>query len=359
MEKVVQVEDVGEHLAERENFHVSWFVDFENGWPFRVAALKHANGSRLAHPLSPRFGRRERRPDSGLGARAMAMRQRPAGEYPDGPRPDAALEGAGLQSVPRLAIELVREATKAFYLPLVGRYDSEFKPTTQLSGSMFFRPLFLKGEAYQKFVALCKKHGATINDGLALIAALVASRRSNAPYFGALYTVNGRRYLKDDRPIIANMSGVNTIVIPRKYEGDLERLIPLVASKTGEQKQHLPGLAFSLIFIIFAFWLPAAPLHWFARHIFGAGTVAQGRRFAAFTNVGAMDMYVEPFGPEVRGAWMLGAFQRGFAVPLVMASGFRDSLALCVCAADDIIPESVAKYAEDWAKILSAFSDVK
>jgi len=170
-----------------------------------------------------------------------------------------------------------------------------------------------------------------------------------------MYTINNRRYLTNPGPIIANFSGVNTLALSRKLTTDLDRLISAVARRTGEHKSRLPGLAFSLLPLLFFFWMPSGGIHWFARNFFGKITVGQARKFAAFTNVGSMDPHLEPFGADALEAWMLGAFQRGFGVPLVMASGFRESLAVCVCSADDIARESVENLAADWRKILATF----
>ena len=133
-------------------------------------------------------------------------------------------------------------------------------------------------------------------------------------------------------------------------------MIAAVADRTGEHKRRLPGIAFSLLPVLFFWWLPSGPMHFFGVRIFGRAAVAQGRKFAVFTNVGAMDPFLEPFGEDALEAYMIGPFQRGFEVPIVIASGFRDRLSICVCAADDLTRESVQGLVSDWREILASFN---
>lgn len=355
LERIVTVEEAGDYFAEQENKIVSSFIDYESSWPFRVAALNHGAGSRLLILYPHILG------DANAGLTlAQALGHWLCGKgLPANLPMDRSVrqifKALGLRSIPSIIGELMREIIKTLFLPVLGRWDAAFRQTQPCSGRMSFHKLSLTGKAHQGFVATCKKHHATINDGLTAITAMIASRRAGSAFSGAIYTVNGRRYLKNPGPLIANLSGVNSVPIRSKSAASLDQLLPLVANRTGEQKQRVPGLAFSLLPMLFFWWMPHAGIRLVCKWIFGTLADFNAKRLAAMTNVGSMDEYIAPFGPVVTDAWMFGTFQRGFHVPIVMASGFRDHLTVCVSAADDLNPQAVAELADEWKTAMAEF----
>jgi len=358
IEQALKVEDGVTDVDERENFHVSSFIDPEKGWPVRFVLLNHSQNSRLLiifpHLLGD--GNAGLTVAQGLGAWLYSTGL-PANIHMNRGILQLA-KALGFRSIPTLAGELLREASKIFYMPFMGRWDQGFKRTENLSGRMNYHKVAIKDSAFKNFSACLKKHNATINDGLASIMAAIVNRRSNSSWTGTIYTVNLRRFLKDPGPIIGNMSGVNTLPLMIKPGTSMEDLIAMVAVRTGEHKNRLPGIAFGLLPLISFGWMPHGLLHAFYRTVFGKMIDWQSRRTAIFTNIGSMDSYLEPFGSDVITACMLGVFQRGLRVPVVMATGFRESLTVSVCSADDLSKENVAGLAADWREAVGKFADI-
>lgn len=355
IEKVVFVEEVGADLSEREIFYLSRFFDPEKEWPFRIVCLNHDQGCRLLLIYPHLIG------DANAGlsiiwALGKFLHNQPLPENLPMNRSIGQLARAlGIRSIPTLAGELLRELSKVVYLPFLGRWDREFSYALDLSGRMNYSRISVTGPLFQQFISTCKRHNATINDGLVAISAMVALKRAKSRFSGTIYTVNLRRFLKNPGPIIANLSGVNTLPVSAKSANTIEQLIQAVALRTQEHKRRLPGIAFNLLPMIFVGWLPFGPIHLFGRKVFNQLVSRSVKRLAVFTNVGSMDEYLEPFKAEVVDAWMMGTFQRQFPAPVAMASGFRDGVSVCLSAADDLTKESVDKLAEDWNGILDQF----
>lgn len=356
VEQAVVVEDDVADVEDRENYHVSSFIDPEKGWPIRVVVLNHSRGSRLLiifpHILGD--GNAGLTIAQGLGAWLCGP------GLPENIKVNRGIfqlaQALGFKSLLLVPGELLREAGKFFYIPFMGRWDQGFVRVEKLTGRMNYHKVVIKGLAFQNFSASLKKNKATINDGLAAIMAWIVNRRSKSSWTGTAYTVNLRRYLKDPGPIIANLSGVNTLALMIKPGTGLAQLFGVVALRTQEHKGRLPGIAFNLLPMIFFGWLPHRPMHWFGRSIIGRLILWQSKRMGVFTNIGSMDQYMTPYGSEVEDAYMLGVFEREMRVPVVMATGFRDRLCVSVCAADDISEESVAGLAKDWQSAVDEFS---
>jgi len=348
IDQAVNVEHGVDDVDERENYHVSSFIDPEKGWPVRFVLLNHKSGSRLLIIFPHLLG------DGNAGllvAQGLGSWLCGPGLATDIPMDRGIVQlfkALGFRSIPTLAGELVREASKLFYMPFMGQWDRGFELSRSLSGRVSYHKVLVQGPAFQNFISCLRKQNATINDGLAAVMASIVRERSNSNWTGTIYTVNLRRFLKDPGPIIGNMSGVNTLPLMIKPGTGMEDLIAMVAARTGEHKDRLPGIAFGLLPLISFGWLPHGLLHAFYRTVFGKMIDWQSRRTAIFTNIGSMDQYLAPFGEDVVSACMLGVFERGFRVPVVMATGFRDSLTVSVCSADDLTKESVAGLAKDW-----------
>jgi hypothetical protein len=343
-------------LDERENFHISSFIDPEKGWPFRVVVLNHGGGSRLlvVFPHILGDGNAGLTITHGLGS-WLCGQGLPADIKMD--RRVLQLAGAlGFKSIPTLAGELLREAGKFIYIPFMGAWNQGFKRSEKLSGRMNFCKVAIRDSAFGNFSALLKEHNATINDGLAAIMARIVRRRSRSGWTGTVYTVDLRRYLNSPGPIIANMSGVNTLPLLVGPDDSLAVLFGKVARRTVEHKNRLPGIAFNLLPMILFGWLPHGLLRVFGRQVVGRMILWQSRRMGVFTNIGSMDKYLEPFGEDAESACMAGVFQRGMSAPVVMATGFRESVTVSVCAADDFSPESVAGLAQDWQDAVGEFA---
>ncbi len=126
---------------------------------------------------------------------------------------------------------------------------------------------------------------------------------------------------------MANLSAITVVFVPRKFTGSFDNAIQYVSKKTNREKKNFAGLPHMLGIIGYSLLLP----HSIARKVAGALAIYASsllNRGMVVTNIGKVDAYLEPFGAIVKSASVMGPFLRGICVPVVTATGFRDTLTL-------------------------------
>jgi len=257
----------------------------------------------------------------------------------------AVLRGLRPGDLPLLALEVVREGLQPWSILRVPRRDRPI-PVEDAPPGPQWRTVHIQGEAASRFVAWCKSHRATINDGfVALLARLGAGRARRGPV-AAAYTIDTRRYLARPRSLISNLLGIGMVVLPRRHLGDATDTLRAVSAKIGAQKRRLPGLAYNVLPSLSFGWLP----HGLVRRVGDRAIHAilgYLSRSLAVTNIGPMDAYLEPFGDDVEAASVLGPFVHGLAAPPVVATGFRGSFTLHVCGGGEFPDAALEELAEE------------
>jgi NRPS condensation-like uncharacterized protein len=333
-------------------------IDTGREWPLRVRLLTHAGGSRLIvvmpHLVADGNGmlvavRELAAQMMGGGAGGSVPMNRSFGQI---------VRALRVRELPTLAGELVRQMRRNLSVPFLPKWTNGFHPlpAAERDGLDNVERITLEGASATTFTANCRRHGATVNDGL-LAAAAKATLPLAGRGTGIAYTVNLRRFLTDPGPIVANLSGVGSVHVDHAMAQDSGELLRNVARQTGEQKARLPGLAFGLLQLILFGWLTHGFLHLFGKFAFEKGMLLQATRTPLMTNVGVLDPYLEPFGDLARDGWMSGPFYIGFPAPGAMVTTFRGNISVCLSACDHIPAEEVRGYAELWREALGSLCE--
>lgn len=192
--------------------------------------------------------------------------------------------------------------------------------------------------------------GATINDGLLAEAIGIAGMLSNGRHGAAFYTINLRRYLRERRPVVGNLSGFLAVRTGRRGIADRALRLDTVHNRTSAHKAGIPGLGSNLLPILLFGWLPHGLLRMVARGL-RKGFLMLGRRALVMTNVGTIDDYLAPIEPLLDDAWMTSPSFPGFPSPISLVSSFRGRVNVAVGRGDGRLPSSVV--ADAWHRRLS------
>ena len=166
-----------------------------------------------------------------------------------------------------------------------------------------------------------------------------------------MFTINLRRHLRDDRPVVTNLSAIVALYMPRRAAADFDRAVGEVSRRIGEHKRQLAGLPFIFASAPVMCLLPHA---WFRRvaHRYGRFTAWLLSRGLVVTNIGPLDAYLATFGERAVGASVIGPFIRNIRIPLITATGFRDRVTLQINAYDHLAEGELEEMATSLERIL-------
>ena len=146
---------------------------------------------------------------------------------------------------------------------------------------------------------------------------------------GNFFTVDLRRYLGDERPRIANISGMDVVILPRTAIDDFDEAAAAVARGTARRKRGFPGLP-ALISNHTSRWLHPHALVRLVIRLWAVWACALIDRGMLVTNIGPLDRYLAPLGTRVKAACLIGPWVPGFAVPVLTATSFRGTLTVAI-----------------------------
>ena len=175
----------------------------------------------------------------------------------------------------------------------------------------------------------CRKLGCTVNDALVAVVSLLNDKISGAGDLGAFFTVDFRRFLEDALPRVTNASGMEVLMLSRSDVGDFDRTAKVVHEKISKRKRRLPGLPAIIANFAVMTMLPHALLR-FVIPLWARWGAALVNRGLLVTNIGSLDSYLDTFGERVTDATMFGPFLPGFDMPVITATGFKNSLVINV-----------------------------
>ena len=350
---LVTTTDAGKDLAGATRAQVARTFDTRTAPPIRLALLSHPGGCRLLvsapHMVADGGGMKAL-----LATLGAHMRGQPPALPPGQDRGLLqALRGVRARDLPRLGVELAREAIRPLSMLAVRRFTRTFAPGSG-DPAPHWRTLRLESEAAGQFHAFCQQNNATINDGLVAATARLAARRADRGPVGVGYTIDLRRYLDPPLALVTNMHAVSQAVLPRAAMAGPARAVRAASDYIGEQKRKLIGLSYALLPSLGMGWLPHGLLRWTGRKFISSllGTMT---RVLAMTNVGPLDEALAPLGAQVRQASILGPFVHGLGIPTITATGFRGSLTLNVCASTTLAPGAVGAFTDELEQELGSF----
>jgi len=311
--------------------------------PWRICQLRHAGGARLVLSVDHMVA-----DGAGILTLCNMLGAHMAGEAPRAPVGDVRnhlqmVRGLRLGDLPVLALELLREGLQPWSLLRVQR-RSLAPPDPTAQAAPHWTTVHLDSQRAGRFHACCRQQGATINDGLVASMLRVSGATSQRGPVAAAYTIDGRRYLPQDLSLVSNFAGVSMVVLPRRALAEPLTTLQAVRDAIGGQKRRLPGLAYQLLPSISFGWMPHGLVRFFGRRAIETIIGYLDRSFG-FTNLGAMDAYLEPWGDTLRRASVVGPFVHGMPLPLVIASGFRGSLTLHACGSGNLPAEGLRDFA--------------
>jgi NRPS condensation-like uncharacterized protein len=232
---------------------------------------------------------------------------------------------------------LLRQAAHESLLPLrylrLARPAEPWPSNADRSGRELFRTISAAVGEGSPMRVRCRRLGCTVNDALVATLALLNRALFGRGDVGNVFTVNLRTLLADDRPRIANLSGLAMVHLPRDRVTDLDATVGEVSRRIGQMKRRFAGLPPLIVNFSMAWMLP----HALARVFVGMWlrwAMAVLDRGLTVTNIGAMDPYLAPLGDRAVGASMIGPFLHTMGAPVITAAGFRDRLTLQVAGFD-------------------------
>lgn len=254
------------------------------------------------------------------------------------PLPEPAARGL-LPLVRALSVDtlarLPRDLVDATLQPLSLRSVSPRGPVRRVGGesaSAQVRSLTLAGQDFRLLRRACSQVGATLNDGLLALMAMVTAELTEGGPVPVYYTASLRRAVPQAAATAANLSAGQVVLLPRSAVGSLAHTTAAIARITRGHKRAVPGLSMALSQWLSLAWMP----HAFVRHTavlpFEHMGLSLFRRALLFTNVGALDEHVAPFGADLQSASIMGPFVDAFPAPIIMATGFRGTVTLQLCA---------------------------
>ena len=223
---------------------------------------------------------------------------------------------AALRNLPGALADLVLEFQRTLAAPLLPRWDHGFPPARAATGASW-RRIRLTAAQSAALGAAARAAGGRVNDALVAAAIRVAAERTGGRA-GAAYTVDLRRYAAAPVFSVANLSGVNMVTLSPAQLASPQAALEGVVLITGGQKSRTPGLAFTLLPLIFVGWLTHGMLHSFGRafprpdrspgaaarvdHERGSGRQVRGRAGRpAHRRVGGGSVHAGLSGPRGRG----------------------------------------------------------
>jgi NRPS condensation-like uncharacterized protein len=323
------------------------------GPSLRLHLLRTERGGRLALVMTHMMV-----DGNGLLTTLRALGEALAGTGPAGPQPTnrsffQLFRALRLRHYPRVLLEMLRDAGAFTGVMRASRWGEAFEAAA--GDRVHAHRVVWTNEASRAFHAGCKLAGATVNDGLVANALGIVSRIAPGPRVAVAYTVNLRRFLRDDAPVVANLSGFLPVVAGRAIAEDPAAALAFANRRIGEHKQGFPGLGSNLLPLALLGALPHGLIRPSAR-VVRRWFHSQGRRAMVMTNVGPMDDYLAPFGNAARDAWVLPPTFPGFPAPISLVSTFGGRMSVCVGGPRTLQAEDVARVAAAWDGSVGGFA---
>ncbi len=230
-----------------------------------------------------------------------------------------------LRQLPRLALEVADFALLPLRYLGLGRPRERWRSNLDRAGSEGYRTLAMGVGEGTPLRDRCRRLGCTVNDALVTLLAQLNGRLYTGGRVGNFFTVDLRRYLDDDRPRVANVSGMDVVIVPRAALDDFDAAAAVIARGTRRRKRGFPGLPALLSNHASMWMLPHALVRLLIR-VWVVWACALIDRGLLVTNIGPLDRYLEPLGERATAASVIGPWIPGFAVPILTATSFRDRL---------------------------------
>ena len=264
----------------------------------------------------------------GMMATAQVLGAHLLGKAPALPvetRRDPAL---GLERLPRAAWPLALASGVRELLQPLKLWGADVMGSLRRSeqGPPCWTTITLEPEELARFKAACKAQGATVNDGLVAAVARAGGRRRRRGPLGAIYTIDLRRYLDPPRLVVANLSGLLLVTIPRALLDSPEEAVAAVAAENQRLDWRFRGLIFC--------WFPwlVGPITRFGAYrdfVTRYGTAAIDwlcQRALIVTNVGRLDDGLAVFEGHVEAMTIIGPTARYMPMPVSAAWGHEGRL---------------------------------
>jgi NRPS condensation-like uncharacterized protein len=329
-------------------------IDPASGWPWRVTSIEGFGGARLVITVLHQVA-----DGAGVLAIARELGARLAGLAPE---PGATVGDRGLAQVvralplrafPVLAARLAAELARPLQLPFLARTTLRVRAPAPASPCRVFKVLEVPIGETSELRRRCRASGATVNDALVTALALLGVELGRRGWPASYFTVDLRRYLRDDAPRICNLSGVDAVVLERRAARSFDDALAAVVRLTARRKRSLAGLPFILAQAI---WCAALP-HRVLRVVGALAGRWIGRlltRGLVVTNIGPMDHALEPWSERATRGLVIGPFLRGVLVPVITATSSRDTLSIVLNGHDDLADGELERVAAHLASSLGA-----
>jgi len=237
--------------------------------------------------------------------------------------------GLRLRDLPVLAWETLLYWRLPYELLRLARPREPWPANVDPEGTRVYRTVAVgvgEGSALRR---RCRELGCTVNDALVAILAMLNGALFGRGRVGNFFTINFRPYLADTRPRLANLSGMDSVILDRSAVGDFATTATAVLERTARLKQRFTGLPAMLSNHAPMLLLPHGMLR-VAIRLWLKWAFALLDRGLIVTNIGPLDPYLDTFGDRATAASLVGPFMPGVCIPLVTATSFRDRLTLQV-----------------------------
>jgi NRPS condensation-like uncharacterized protein len=258
------------------------------------------------------------------------------------------------------------EGLRWFHVPALARgiASALARPLRQLSAQRRARPyptspdapatwrdVVIPKEQLETLRKLCR--GATVNDVLLGGLARASALRTSGPVV-VTYTMDLRRYGSAPRLMAANSSTFLSMVVGREAHEDLPSAVRAVAKSTAKDRKNLAGPGFMFAPYALGTLMPhstATSLIPLIRPILIDLPLERG---LMVTNVGRVDVGLEPFGNDIESIRIIGPNIHNIPVPIIVAYGFRGALHLHLYAGRGMAPEVLDQLAQELEEALRA-----
>jgi NRPS condensation-like uncharacterized protein len=228
---------------------------------------------------------------------------------------------------PVILAETVKELFRPLTLPFMKPLAQKPKRLQRTRGSL--ARLVIAGDDYRRIVERAREYKLTINDYMAAALLGMAEKFNRglprpSPYLAVAFTVNLRRFFKEEPVLITNISGIGSLMVRRPQALDFPTAARAARDRIGELKTRFPGLGFMLWPMTLAAMLPSSLIKKVTAQWIGFAHDLMSRGMT-MSNVGAMDPFVEPFKHCLENASLIvPVFKAPF--PVMSVSGCGQSL---------------------------------
>ena len=239
------------------------------------------------------------------------------------------LRSLRLRDLPVLAWETLLYWRLPFQLLRLARPRERWVSNLDGAGAPLFRTVEVALGDGSPLRQRCRQLECTVNDALVATLAMLNGTLFGPGQVGNFFTIDFRAYLQDRRPRVANLSGIDNVILKRSAVGDFTATATAVQQRTARLKQRFTGLPAMLSNHGPMLLLPHGMLHAVIR-LWLKWAFALLDRGLIVTNIGPLDPYLDTFGDRAVAASLIGPFLPGILVPIITATSFRDRLTLQV-----------------------------